>query len=246
MNPKILVGCPTFDGKGYCLKEYAEAAKSIDYDNYDILLIDNSETKDYYEKIKSLGIKAMHLEEKDMSVRQKISVCRNLLRQTAIEEYDYFLSLEQDVIPPKDIIKRLLSHNKKIISAVYYMVMDDSSEQALLWKFVEGKELEEFIKKQPHLKHEIENIKQKNFRMTRRYNKEEVPKNQIIKIAACGLGAVLIHKDVLKNIIFRSQEGKMAYDDMFFSQDALQNGFEIFTDTSVICKHLQDERFMEK
>jgi len=29
MNPKVLVGCPTYNGKGYCLKEYAEAVKNL-------------------------------------------------------------------------------------------------------------------------------------------------------------------------------------------------------------------------
>ena len=36
MNPKVLVGCPTYDGKKYCLKEYAEALKKLTYDNFDV------------------------------------------------------------------------------------------------------------------------------------------------------------------------------------------------------------------
>jgi len=246
MNPKILVGCPTHDGKAYCLKEYAEAVKNLDYDNYDAVLVDNSETEKYYNKLKGLGIKAWRLSEKNLTARDKIAACRNLLRKMAIEEYDYFLSLEQDVIPPKNIIRKLLSHSKKIVSAVYYMIMDDSSEQPLLWKLLDEKELKKLVEKNPHLKEQVESIKQKNAQMTKRYEKDELPKNQLIRIAACGLGAVMIHKDVLKQIIFRTNEGRVAYDDMFFCQDALSKGFEIFADTSVVCRHLQDESFMKK
>ena len=245
MNPKILVGCPTYDGKEYCLKEYADSVKNIGYDNYDIILVDNSENEEYYKKIKGLGVKAWHLSEKGLSTREKIAACRNLLRKLAIEEYDYFLSLEQDVIPPKDIIKKLLSHNKKIVSAVYNMKMDDGKEMPLLWRFLDEKEIGDLIKKNPNLKPEIGNIKQKSIKFSKRYESEELPKNILIKAAACGLGAVLIHKDVLKKIAFRAVAGKAAYDDMLFCQDALRNGFDIFADTSVVCRHLQDERFVK-
>ena len=245
MNPKILVGCPTYDGKGYCLKQYVEAVKKLDYDNYDIMLVDNSETAEYYEKLKSLGINAWHLGEKGLSVREKIAACRNLLRKIAIEKYDYFLILEQDVIPPKDIIKKLLSHNKKIVSAVYNMRMDDGKDMPVLWKFLDENEISEMTKKNLSLKSELENVKQKNANFCRRFEEGELPKDKLIRIAACGLGAVIIHKDVLERVAFKSEMGKEAYDDMLFSRDALSKGFEIFADTGIVCGHLQDESFMK-
>ncbi len=245
MNPKILVGCPTYDGKAYCLKEYAGAVKNLDYGNYDFVLVDNSSAYEYYEKLKSLGINAWHLNEKDLSVRGKIVACRNLLRKMVIEKYDYFLSLEQDVIPPKDIIKKLLAHNKLIISAVYNMRMDDGKDHPLLWRFFEGKEAEEFIAKNPKIGPEVAAAMKKGL-LCKRYEPGELPKDKLIKIAACGLGAVLIHKSVLEKITFRASEKKDGYDDVFFCQDALANGFEIFADTGVICEHFQDEKFMPK
>src|SRR3989344_3253635 len=35
--------------------------------------------------------------------------------------YDYLFSLEQDVIPDKNILKKLISHNKKVISGIYFV-----------------------------------------------------------------------------------------------------------------------------
>ena len=40
--PKILVACPTFDGKIYCLDRWVDAVRKIDYPNYSMLLVDNS------------------------------------------------------------------------------------------------------------------------------------------------------------------------------------------------------------
>src|SRR3989344_1313055 len=65
-NPRVLVGCPTSFHKEYALKEYANAVKSIEYN-----------------------------------------------------DYDYFFSLEQDVIPGKDVLKKLISHNKEVVSGIY-------------------------------------------------------------------------------------------------------------------------------
>ncbi len=50
MNPKVLVGCPTSDYKEECLEEYAEAVKNLSYDNYEVLLIDNSKGNEYFER----------------------------------------------------------------------------------------------------------------------------------------------------------------------------------------------------
>lgn len=243
-GPKVLVGCPTYEGKDYCLREYSEAVKNIDYDNYDIVLVDNSEEKQYFEKIKKEGIKAWRLEKKNLSVGEKIAICRNLLRKLAIENYDYFLSLEQDVIPPKDIIKKLLSHDKKIVSAVYNMRMDDGKDWPLLWRFLDKKEADAFAEKNPQLKEKMSEIKKKGL-LCKRMELKELPGNELIKIAACGMGAVLIHKEVLREILFRVGKGKNAYDDMFFCQDAISKGFEIFADTSVECRHFQDKEHMD-
>ena len=59
MKPKILVGCPTSFHKEYCLNEYAKSVKELSYNNYDILLVDNSSDDNYLDKIKSYGLNAI-------------------------------------------------------------------------------------------------------------------------------------------------------------------------------------------
>src|SRR3989344_3492372 len=84
MNPKILVGSPVNEMYDYCLEEYIKALKSLTYQNYDILLIDNSKGNNFFNKIKSLNIpviKADFLKEP----RDRMVQCRNILREKKIE-----------------------------------------------------------------------------------------------------------------------------------------------------------------
>ena len=95
--------------------------------------------------------------------------------------YDYFFSLEQDVIPPKDVIESLLKHNKKIISGLYFaqnkLTTGEYKYIPLLWGFVEGKK-DGTIKKRTLLDNEIW-------------------QPQLLKVIVAGLGCILIHKDIL-------------------------------------------------
>src|SRR3989344_9577139 len=109
MVVKVLVGCPTSFHKEYCLDKYAEGIKALTYRYSDVLLVDNSKDDSYLNKIKVMGLnatKGFYFE----GARDRIVASRNILREKVLNEgYDYFLSLEQDVVPPKDIIERMLS-----------------------------------------------------------------------------------------------------------------------------------------
>ena len=57
MQPKVLVGCPTYSGMEYCLDKYAKTVKSLTHPNYDILLVDNSKDNSYNLRIHALNLK---------------------------------------------------------------------------------------------------------------------------------------------------------------------------------------------
>ena len=211
---KILVACPTAEYKKYCLNEYVEGLKRLTY-SHDILIIDNSENDSYLKLIEKKGlpvVKDKYLEK----ARARIVHSRNMIRKKVLEGcYDYFLSLEQDVIPPPDIIERLLRANKKIVTGVYYtryMVQGKPKYLPLIWQQVESDKM--------------------------RFMEESELNKGVQPIYACGLGCILIHKSVLEKIKFRYEEDKVTFDDMFFCKDARDNGFELFADTSLKCQHL--------
>jgi len=76
---KILVGCPTSDYKSYCLKEYAEAVKSLTYKNYDILLADNSKDNKYCKELDKYKLNYIKCDYTE-SARERIVNSRNKLR----------------------------------------------------------------------------------------------------------------------------------------------------------------------
>ena len=120
MNPKVLVGCPTSEHKEYCLDKYLEGIKALTYSNFDFLLVDNSEDDRYYNQLKNKGVNVVRDKYYELA-RERVAKSRNILREKCLNEgYDYFFSLEQDVVPPIDVIERLLKHKKEIISGVYY------------------------------------------------------------------------------------------------------------------------------
>ncbi len=218
-KPKILVGCPTSFHKEYALEQYVKTIKSLTYPNFDILLVDNSKDNSYFKKIKSFKIpviKGPYFE----SARDRIVASRNILREKAIKEnYDYFFSLEQDVLPPSDIIEKLLKHNKKLITAVYFAhnVMPDQVSRELMplvYKLVDKKDLS-----------------------MRPLNESELWQQQgLTEVVSAGLGCLLIHKDILEKIKFRYE--KNTFDDRWFFIDCYNLKIKSFADTSIKCKHL--------
>ncbi|MEW6063538.1 MAG: hypothetical protein AB1571_04180, partial [Nanoarchaeota archaeon] len=208
---KVLVGCPVSNHKSYCFEQYADAVKNLSYKNYDILLVDNSKTEHYFNFIKGKmnAVRGKYFE----GAKERIVYSRNILRQKVLDEdYDYFLSLEQDVIPPVDVIERLLKHKKKIISGVYFVSFEEHLAP-VLYKRVKGDEV-------------------------RYLTFEEVKDDELIEVDACGLGCILIHKDVLKKVKFRYDKTKEPFDDIWFCIDAAKNGFKLYCDTSVKCMHM--------
>ncbi|HLD15815.1 MAG TPA: glycosyltransferase family 2 protein [Candidatus Nanoarchaeia archaeon] len=224
--PKVLVGCPTYDGMDYCLERYVKAVKNLSYPNYDVLLIDNSKDDKYAEKIKKLGLKVVHI-SRDLEPKKLIAKARNVLRQRAIEgNYDFLLSLEQDVIPPRTIIERMLRHGKKIVSGIYFKHFTIKLKIAT----------KEIVKKQirPILYLPIPNHEDKMHFCTAK----DVEGDKLLQARMAGLGAIIIHKDVLNKIEFRVPEDLSTYDDACFADDVIKNNLHIYADTSIKCKHL--------
>ena len=219
-NPKILVGCPTSDLYNYCSRDYIDRIKNLTYPNYDILIVDNSKTKNNLYELKKLDIPAVRISY-NKNVRIRLVNSRNKLREVTLKNnYDYLLMTDYDTIPPKDVIERLLSHNKKIVSAVYFnwiffnknklftpVLLISKDHKTNTARYMDEMEIEQYVHKRPGL----------------------------IRVKGCGFGCVLIHRNILQKIKIK-WESKT--DDIDFCIDALDNNFKIFADTSIVCKHL--------
>ncbi|MEK6904250.1 MAG: hypothetical protein AABW87_01520 [Nanoarchaeota archaeon] len=224
MQPKVLVGCPTYSGMEYCLDKYAKAVKSLTHPNYDILLVDNSKDNSYKKKIEGYGIKVIKDEFKEKPIDRVVS-SRNILREHALSNgYDCLLSLEQDVIPPRNVIELLLRHKKPAITGIYYKPF------RLRIKFQNREVVRKSIR--PLIYKFIPGIKDKFHFCTAK----DVADPKLMRIAASGIGCMLIDKETLSKIPFRSDG--TAFDDNFFCEDLRNSNIPLFADTTVKCMHL--------
>lgn len=113
--PKVLVACPTYEGKEYCFQEWIDNVKNLTYENYDILVVDNSKTEDFYNRWKD-KIPMIHMtfdpSEKDDNMYR---VCKSMAR---IQEhfmkgnYTHWMNIEADVIPPKNVIETMMKYGQ--------------------------------------------------------------------------------------------------------------------------------------
>ncbi len=218
---KILVGCPTCSLYEYCLNEYASIVKQL---GCDILLIDNSQHENYSLRLKEIGIPYLRSPYRDHA-RERVVESRNLLREVVLTRgYDYLLSLEQDVIPPLDVVKRLLSHKVNVVSGLY------STPRLMTRKRSDGSLVK--IREDVPLATLIGAPGKARWMMP-----EEVREDRLLDVGGIGLGCVLIHRTILERIKFRYDPHTAAFDDMWFSRDVRALGEKIYLDTGVKCTH---------
>lgn len=248
--PKVLVGSVICDVYEYCTPQLLKSLHSLTYKNYNTLLVDNSQKEDFYKRLKERGESVVQAFSDEKDVRLKLVECRNLLRQKVLEEgYDYLLSVDQDVIPPKDIIERLLSHQKKVVTGVYYNRFVYNGKQMLLpilYREYSKEEQEELAANKESLRKnnpKFYSFLEKNgwdfSKAMRQLTPEEVEQPRLMQIKSCGTGCLFIHRSVLEKISFRrNTETKEGFEDVMFCQDLRKHNIPLYADTSIKCMHL--------
>jgi hypothetical protein len=211
MHPKVLVGCPTWGGKAYILNEYAAALKALDYENFDVLIIDNSPDERYMALLKDAGLPAEHIDWIP-SAMDRIIASRNVLRQRFLEgNYDYFLSLEQDVLAQPETIKTLLAHKKDFVTT---LVLNNA--------MVEGKR---------HIVPMISVDFPGRPGQLRYITGEDIKQGSLIPVKQSHLACTLLSRQILEKFSFRHDEE--AFDDTCLCEDLLGAGFTLWCDTTL-------------
>ncbi len=237
-QPRILAGCPTAIVKNDSIRAYMKGLEQLTYPQFDVIIEDNSPTPDYAEKLQWLGEKfkekrpecgfrVIHSGLTSPRVRERIVNGRNKIRKLMLSgNYDYFFSLEQDIVCPPDTIERLLKHGKEVAGGVYYNMVQ-----------LAGK-----ARKVPVLMtYPNEELKKAG---KAEWAKTLEPFNaQLVEVACIGLGCVLISRATLEKISFRIVENDQAFDDMHFAIDLQKNNIACYADTSILCEHHFNEAF---
>ena len=142
---------------------------------------------------------------------------RNLIVQHALEiGYDYIMWVDSDMILPKNTLKKLMSHDKDIVSGVYaYKIL--GGENAVAKRFVKDKV------------DTYEDIPLKEIRES----------EKLMEVDGIGFGCVLTKVDIFRNIRkpWFKYSTKMG-EDIYFCRKAQAKGYKIFLDTSILCGHV--------
>jgi hypothetical protein len=112
--PKVLVACPNHFTKEYSFQRWINTVKALTYPNYDILVVDNSPTDDFMnrwntqvpmKRIDTTGMEALMVKRLNYSYEQ-------IRLDFLAGDYSRLMVIESDIIPPKDVIERLLEVGK--------------------------------------------------------------------------------------------------------------------------------------
>jgi len=240
---RVLVASPTYEGMAYCFGRFIDALKSIDYDDFDILIVDNSRTKNFFRKIKKIPrIKVIHDDTSEEKNLARLISSRNKILDYAIKkDYDYLLMMDSDVIAPPNVLKKLLSHKKDIVSGLYFSYFKTNKGIEFLpvcYKNLEEKYFGIYKKFFPNLNPTI---------LRRHLSSEEVKTSQLMNVALPSGGCVLLSKKAFNSgAKYSLPEKRGITDDLLFFRRLREKGFQPYCDTSLICKHLVDGKFQGK
>lgn len=230
--PRVLVGCPTHELKSDSLEHYVQGLDTLTYPYYDVLIEDNSPTPDYAQRLQEHAahwekkhpgrtFEVLHTQNTTRTARERIVHGRNLIRERVLNGgYDYFLSLEQDLVPPANILERLLAHQKEVVSATYFNR-----------KIVQGQHRIEIMAGYYH------DPEEKARGVFRDYGFNLILPSCVMKVDYTGLGCTLISRTALEHISFRVNPETPHYDDMLFCMDLEKRGKEVFLDSGSWCRH---------
>lgn len=221
--PKVLICSPQHESKMYAFNHWLNNVSNFTYpkDRFDVLLADNSLTDNNVNYIKSKGINAVHIQKNPKGLDFTINDSHEYCRKYAIENgYDYMLHLETDVIPPIDVIERLLNNSKKVVAGTYDIYFG-TKRSAMI-------QVDEKFDKTVSAYRSMDFVKEDEL-----LTFDGTTKN----VYHAGLGCVLIHRSIFEMIPFRYVEGYSMHTDTWFANDCYLLNTNIYIDTTVQCKH---------
>jgi len=173
-----------------------------------------------------------------------IDIARNTIVKDALKlKAEWLFFLDSDVIVPANIIDILVSRNLPVVSALY--TRRHKNIYPGMWKLTHVKEC-------PQCKNPVK-VHGKYMPVL------NYPRGSLLEVDVIGMGCVLINHKVLeachkppKNPMFRwtmgwlsAEEGGVSED--FYGCERIKNaGFHIIVDTSIICPHYGEVKFVPK
>ena len=235
--PKVLAFVIT---KDYVKKECYESLLNQDYPKYDIMV--HTQKPEYEDEIKY--------------IEQSVNIAKNreAARKIALtSDAEYFLIIDSDIVIPKnaisEFVKQLTTNSvitremKKYIKRLGGKIGNRKKHCLAGW--YKRANLIDVKKKDKTLSDTWIMV---NFVADNKVFRLPQPQNSLVKVDLAGLGCVMVSRELLKKIQFKSGidkeiedvgEGTMLLDESGdFSNQVYSLGYDIYADGDVVCDHL--------
>lgn len=158
-------------------------------------------------------------------------IVKRFLTDPQAQTFEYLLMVDSDIVPPPGALERLLSHKKKIVSAVVWSMMPGEK----------GSKWEDVAMPYPIVMKRSGDGKGWNV------DRESIARSPggLIEVDATGGGCLLIHREVLEKV--GKNHFRFGYDewgisnfvgeDFSFCMKVKELGYQIYVDLAVICEH---------
>jgi len=150
---------------------------------------------------------------------------RNLIADWVVRGFDYLFSVDSDIAFPPDTLKKLLAHDKDMVSGLY-------------------------IQRKPG-QHILEVYEHNGRGGSSNIPYEKIVGRGLVEIAGCGFGCVLVKAEVMRAIPYPHFVYHSAIDhkdtiseDVDFCRKVLAKNFKIWADTTVQCRHIGSAEFV--
>jgi len=217
--PKVLIFTTIYQGKDYALKEFLEHANKINYPNYQHIFVDNSPTLDYVAKLQGMGLDAYHV-ERGNNTREAIARACNFARRIAIDEgYDYFMSLESDIMCTPTVVQDLMKHGKDVVTALYHIGDDGLRVPCITiakWN---------------------ENLGAFGTRLLAQDEFSEYTNSGLKAVQAGGFGCCLMYKRGFLEFPFTYDPRFNGHPDIYYFNELFKKKIPVFVDTDVVLEH---------
>ena len=248
----ILIAVNTYDGHQYCRAGFVKNLEAIQqHSGSDVVIFYNGQKEPWgFEK----WPKIHYQQRPDETGLEILTAKNNLMREYCLKNnYAYMFMLESDIIPPIDIITRLHSHHKDVVTAIYFIktllkdmvkmpnetkwkIYDPKTNNWDLKTFPAGSEIlivaQKIIPSIWLFKDGVSRLSEIN---------DILPQKGLIRIFSAGIGAVLIKNRVLETCgLFQMQEvltQEKNFTDFIYFKKIHNCGFQAFADTNIICRH---------
>jgi hypothetical protein len=229
--PKVLVGVTTYEGKDYIFDKNYEVLTHLTYPNYDYVIVDNSPTLDYVARLKRRGVKHVFHVDRGANSRMALAKSQNYIREVFLKgSYDYLFMLENDLLPPLNIIERLMQYQKSVTGAVYMIGTSGVKVPCVF-----------FLDKKDNGLMGTRLIGTYEANGQKYWKRGEVDKflnTGLQQVHGCGMGVTLIRRNVLLDEVFWYDERfDDKHSDVYFYLSLQRKGIPVFVDTNIVVDH---------